>query len=187
MADQHVPIEAFGLAKSSVLRRFIRASAKELRHLRERRLNDVEWLVLVLDGAKGLRSAVRDEPDRECDGAIGSEGATGHALADERSEAALVRISALGGGATVSPDQEPRASALAEGGPAAHTLIHEHRRGVGRITAATPECQLGAGHSRQGAPLPGSVRGRRHADGRTRRSVTQKPRLRVASRYCITS
>ena len=48
-AAEAVP-EAFGLAKSSVSRRFIRASAQELRRLQERRLNDVEWLVLVLDG-----------------------------------------------------------------------------------------------------------------------------------------
>jgi transposase-like protein len=48
-AAEAVP-EAFGLARSSVSRRFIRASATELRRLQERRLNDAEWLVLVLDG-----------------------------------------------------------------------------------------------------------------------------------------
>lgn len=48
-AAEAVP-EAFGLAKSSVSRRFIRASAQELRRLQERRLQDAEWLVLVLDG-----------------------------------------------------------------------------------------------------------------------------------------
>ena len=48
-AAEAVP-EAFGLAKSSVSRRFIRASARELRRLQERRLDDAEWLVLVLDG-----------------------------------------------------------------------------------------------------------------------------------------
>jgi transposase-like protein len=48
-AAEPVP-EAFGLAKSSVSRRFIRASARELRRLQERRLDDREWLVLVLDG-----------------------------------------------------------------------------------------------------------------------------------------
>ena len=48
-AAEAVP-EAFGLTKSSVSRRFIRASAGELRRLQERRLDDVEWLVLVLDG-----------------------------------------------------------------------------------------------------------------------------------------
>jgi transposase-like protein len=42
--------EAFGLAKSSVSRRVIRASARELRRLQERRLDDAAWLVLVLDG-----------------------------------------------------------------------------------------------------------------------------------------
>ena len=48
-AAEAVP-EAFGLAKSSVSRRFIRASAQELRRLQERRLDDADWLVLVLDG-----------------------------------------------------------------------------------------------------------------------------------------
>lgn len=48
-AAEAVP-EAFGLTRSSVSRRFIRASARELRQLQERRLDDAEWLVLVLDG-----------------------------------------------------------------------------------------------------------------------------------------
>ena len=48
-AAEAVP-EAFGLARSSVSRRFIRASARELRRLQERRLDDAQWLVLVLDG-----------------------------------------------------------------------------------------------------------------------------------------
>jgi transposase-like protein len=48
-AAEAVP-EAFGLARSSVSRRFIRTSARELRRLQERRLDDAEWLVLVLDG-----------------------------------------------------------------------------------------------------------------------------------------
>ena len=48
-AAEAVP-DAFGLAKSSVSRRFIRASARALRSLLERRLDDREWLVLVLDG-----------------------------------------------------------------------------------------------------------------------------------------
>ncbi len=48
-AAEAVP-EAFGLARSSVSRRFVRASANELRRLQERRLDDREWLVLVLDG-----------------------------------------------------------------------------------------------------------------------------------------
>ncbi len=48
-AAEAVP-EAFGLARSSVSRRFVRASATELRRLQERRLDDAEWLVLVLDG-----------------------------------------------------------------------------------------------------------------------------------------
>jgi putative transposase len=48
-AAEAVPA-AFGLARSSVSRRFIRASARELRRLQERRLDDADWLVLVLDG-----------------------------------------------------------------------------------------------------------------------------------------
>jgi len=48
-AAEAVP-EAFGLARSSVSRRFIRASANQLVRLQERRLDDAEWLVLVLDG-----------------------------------------------------------------------------------------------------------------------------------------
>jgi putative transposase len=48
-AAEAVP-KAFGLARASVSRRFIRASAGELRRLQERSLGDAEWLVLVLDG-----------------------------------------------------------------------------------------------------------------------------------------
>ena len=48
-AAEAVP-EAFGLTRSSVSRRFIRASAQHLRALQERRLDDAEWLVVVLDG-----------------------------------------------------------------------------------------------------------------------------------------
>ena len=44
-AAEAVP-EAFGLAKSSVSRRFIRASATALQALHERRHDDAEWLVL---------------------------------------------------------------------------------------------------------------------------------------------
>jgi putative transposase len=47
-AAEAVP-PAFGLAKSTISRRFIRASANELRRLQERRLDDKQWLVLVLD------------------------------------------------------------------------------------------------------------------------------------------
>ena len=50
-AAEAVPA-AFGLAKSSVSDRFIRASARELRRLQERRLDDREWLVLLLDGKR---------------------------------------------------------------------------------------------------------------------------------------
>jgi transposase-like protein len=48
-AAEVVP-QAFGLAKSSVSRRFIRASARALRTLVERRLDDIAWLALILDG-----------------------------------------------------------------------------------------------------------------------------------------
>jgi putative transposase len=48
-AAEAVP-EAFGLARASVSRRFIQASARELRRLQERSLGDAQWLVLVLDG-----------------------------------------------------------------------------------------------------------------------------------------
>ena len=48
-AAEAVP-EAFGLAKSSVSRRFVGASAHALRQFHERRHDDREWLVLLLDG-----------------------------------------------------------------------------------------------------------------------------------------
>lgn len=48
-AAEAVP-EAFGIAKSSVSRRFIRASADALRQCHTRRHDDREWLVLLLDG-----------------------------------------------------------------------------------------------------------------------------------------
>ena len=48
-AAEAVP-EAFGIAKSSVSRRFIRASADALRQFHARRHDDREWLVLLLDG-----------------------------------------------------------------------------------------------------------------------------------------
>jgi len=41
---------AFGLTKSSVSRRFVRATARSLQQLHERRHDDAEWLVLLLDG-----------------------------------------------------------------------------------------------------------------------------------------
>jgi len=55
-------------------------------------------------------------------------------LADERSEAAVVRVSAVGDGASVSSRQESSASALAEAGPSEQSPTHEFRRGVSRIT-----------------------------------------------------
>lgn len=50
-AAEAVP-EAFGLARSSVSRRFVRASARELQQLQERRLDDATWVALVLDGKR---------------------------------------------------------------------------------------------------------------------------------------
>ena len=48
-AAEAIP-EAFGIAKSSVSRRFVRASAHALEQLHTRRHDDREWLVLLLDG-----------------------------------------------------------------------------------------------------------------------------------------
>ena len=48
-AAEAVP-DAFGLAKSSVSRRFVGASAQALRQFHERRHDDATWLVLLLDG-----------------------------------------------------------------------------------------------------------------------------------------
>jgi len=42
--------DAFGLSPSTVSRRFIRASAKQLRTLQERRLDTYDFVALVLDG-----------------------------------------------------------------------------------------------------------------------------------------
>lgn len=55
-AAETVP-QAFGLARSSVSRRFIKASARTLEALHTRRLDDREWLVLFLDG----KSFARDQ------------------------------------------------------------------------------------------------------------------------------
>ena len=56
-AAEAVP-EAFGLAKSSVSRRFGQVSALTLQALQERRLDDMEWLVLVLDGKSFATDAI---------------------------------------------------------------------------------------------------------------------------------
>jgi transposase-like protein len=56
-AAEAVP-QAFGLAKTSVSRRFIRASARALQQLTTRRLDDREWLVLVLDGKTFAADAI---------------------------------------------------------------------------------------------------------------------------------
>lgn len=42
--------EAFGLARSTVSRRFVRASARRLRELQERSLAGERWVALVIDG-----------------------------------------------------------------------------------------------------------------------------------------
>jgi len=56
-AAEAVP-EAFGLAKSSVSRRFGQVTALTLQALQERRLDDAEWLVLVLDGKTFATDAI---------------------------------------------------------------------------------------------------------------------------------
>ena len=52
--DYHAAAEAvpaaFGLAKSSVSRRFVRATARSMQQMHERRHEDAQWLVLLLDG-----------------------------------------------------------------------------------------------------------------------------------------
>jgi hypothetical protein len=48
--DYEAALEAFGLTKSSVSRLFVRAGAKVLQTLHERRHHDEEWLVLLLGG-----------------------------------------------------------------------------------------------------------------------------------------
>ena len=50
--------EAFGLRASSVSRRFIRASARALQELSERRLEGEEFLVLFLDGKTFAEDAI---------------------------------------------------------------------------------------------------------------------------------
>ena len=57
------------------------------------------------------------------------------------------RRRALDDGAAIPPGEEPPASALAQTGVAGQCWTHDHRRGVRRLTAASPECQLGEGHS----------------------------------------
>lgn len=56
-AAEAVP-QAFGLARSSVSRRFIRASGRVLQSLLNRRLDDREWLVLVVDGKSFARDGI---------------------------------------------------------------------------------------------------------------------------------
>jgi len=48
-AAEAVP-EAFGLSRSSISRRYVRATARKLRALQERRLDGYDFVVLVLDG-----------------------------------------------------------------------------------------------------------------------------------------
>jgi transposase-like protein len=56
-AAEAVP-EAFGLSRSSVSRRFIRASGRTLQSLLNRRLDDREWLVLVVDGKSFAKDGI---------------------------------------------------------------------------------------------------------------------------------
>jgi putative transposase len=56
-AAEAVP-EAYGHAKSILSRRFAQVSALTLQALQERRLNDAEWLVLVLDGKTFATDAI---------------------------------------------------------------------------------------------------------------------------------
>lgn len=56
-AAETVP-QAFGLARSSVSRRFIKSSARTLKSLLERRLDDRQWLVLVLDGKTFAKDSI---------------------------------------------------------------------------------------------------------------------------------
>ena len=57
-----------------------------------------------------------------------------NAMALERSDVALVRVSAEGDGAEVPTRKTQSASALAETGVPEQTLVYEVRRGVSRIT-----------------------------------------------------
>ena len=56
-AAEAVP-EAFGLARTSVSRRFVRASARKLAELQERSLADHDWIALVLDGKSFAEDAL---------------------------------------------------------------------------------------------------------------------------------
>jgi transposase-like protein len=56
-AAEAVP-EAFGLAPSSVSRRFVRASARQLAEFQERSLADLDWTALVLDGKSFAEDAL---------------------------------------------------------------------------------------------------------------------------------
>ena len=57
-----------------------------------------------------------------------------HMLAHERSDVALVRVSAEGDGAEVPTRKKQSVSALAETGVPEQTFVYEVRRGVSRIT-----------------------------------------------------
>ena len=56
-AAEAVP-EAFGISRSSVSRRFITVSAQRLKGLLERKLDDRQWLVLVLDGKTFAKDSI---------------------------------------------------------------------------------------------------------------------------------
>src|SRR6185312_3368866 len=72
---------------------------------------------------RGLRNGYGKGPDP-----------SGHPLADQRSEAALVRRGALRDGAAIPADQELPAPRLADTGAAEQTRVHIHRG----LTAVTP-------------------------------------------------
>ncbi len=67
-AAEAVP-EAFGLAKSSVSRRFIRASATALQALHERRHDDAEWLVCKYTQIPAAHEQANSRSRRELHGA----------------------------------------------------------------------------------------------------------------------
>lgn len=56
-AAEAVP-DAFGLSRSSVSRRFAKASARRLQSLLDRRLDDRQWLALVMDGKTFAKDSI---------------------------------------------------------------------------------------------------------------------------------
>lgn len=70
-AAEAVP-ESFGLTKSSLSRRFVRASPKALQTLHERRHDDEEWLVLLLHAPTIRWSSRSTSPRRERSASLAS-------------------------------------------------------------------------------------------------------------------